>query len=291
MQEHLAKMQDRGTRYRYLLEIPSQALQQVCERADNSYQAFFEWAKTKTGPRRGPPRLKKVRRFKSFTLKQAGWSIEPGENRIRIGDVVYRYHRSQNVHGKIKTVTIKQDACGDWWISFACDPLAAMEGVKENKIVKPLEKFAKDDERRQKVRTETGKSSGFDFGLRTFLTSSEGEGADIVAPEPLKASLNKLARRNRALASKVKGSKNWHKARLELARAYRDAANIREDFHKKTASTLCKEYDALFFEDLNLVGMKAIWGRKASDLGFGKQLAIIENMALFSLINRLWRLT
>ena len=66
---------------------------------------------------------------------------------------------------------------------------------------------------------------------------------------------------------------------MALSRAHRDVANLREDGHKKTASKLIKDFDYIFIEDLNLVGMKALWGRKVSDLGFANQVRILESMA------------
>ncbi|MBZ0277962.1 MAG: transposase, partial [Anaerolineae bacterium] len=56
-------------------------------------------------------------------------------------------------------------------------------------------------------------------------------------------------------------------------------ANARLDHHFKLAHELCKEYEVLCFEDLNLQGMKALWGRKVSDLGFAKFLDVLEWVA------------
>ena len=53
----------------------------------------------------------------------------------------------------------------------------------------------------------------------------------------------------------------------------------RLDHHFKLAHKLCGEYDVLYFEDLNLRGMKALWGRKVSDLGFTQFTKIMEWVA------------
>jgi putative transposase len=45
-------------------------------------------------------------------------------------------------------------------------------------------------------------------------------------------------------------------------------------------SDLCDNYDVLIFEDLNLQGMKALWGRKVSDLGFAQFLSVLKWAAL-----------
>ncbi len=52
-----------------------------------------------------PPNFKKTRKYKSFTLKQAGYKFLGG-NRVRIGNKVYQYWHSRPIEGKVKTVTI-----------------------------------------------------------------------------------------------------------------------------------------------------------------------------------------
>lgn len=73
---------------------------------------------------------------------------------------------------------------------------------------------------------------------------------------------------------------DYKRARRTLAKHSGDVANARLDHHFKLARELCDEYDILYFEDLNLQGMKVLWGRKVSDLGFGQFLSILEWVAL-----------
>ena len=65
-----------------------------------------------------------------------------------------------------------------------------------------------------------------------------------------------------------------------LARAHIRVADQRRDFHFKLAHALCDAYDVLVFEDLHIAAMKRLWGRKVSDLGFTRFLAILEHVAL-----------
>lgn len=64
-----------------------------------------------------------------------------------------------------------------------------------------------------------------------------------------------------------------------MAKHSDDVANKRWDHRFKLAHRLCDEYDVLYFEDLNLHGMKRLWGRKVSDLGFGSFMSILEWVA------------
>ena len=112
----------------------------------------------------------------------------------------------------------------------------------------------------------TGKIAGFDFGLKTYLTGHNGH--DIESPQFFKRSLNAIKRASRKHSTKRKGSNNRKRARLNLARKHRTIDYQRADFHWKLAHQLTDEYDEIRLEDLNLQGMKALWGRKVSDLGF-----------------------
>ncbi|MCE2395443.1 transposase, partial [Candidatus Poribacteria bacterium] len=77
-----------------------------------------------------------------------------------------------------------------------------------------------------------------------------------------------IKRANRAHSRTQKKSKNRQRARLDLARKHRKIERQRADFHWKLAHQLTDEYDEIRLEDLNLKGIKRLWGRKVSDLGF-----------------------
>ncbi len=70
------------------------------------------------------------------------------------------------------------------------------------------------------VKTETGNIAGFDFGLKTFLTCSEGFKID--APLFFKQSLNAVRKASRELSRKQKGSAHRERARLNLSRKHED---------------------------------------------------------------------
>ena len=123
----------------------------------------------------------------------------------------------------------------------------------------------------------TGQSAGFDFGLKTFLTGSDG--TRIEAPQPLKASLAALKAANRGFSRKVQGSANHARARVHLARVHRRIRHQRAAWHWNLARNLCTSYDVIFLEDLELRGMQRLWGRKISDLGHGNFLRILPHVA------------
>ena len=207
----------------------------------------------KTTRKVGPPAFRKIAKAKSFTLTQAGWKLLDG-NRLRIGSTLYKFVKSREIEGTIKTVTIKRDALGELYVYFSCvlDP-------------KPID------------RVMTGKSAGFDFGLTTYLTGSDG--TEKHAPQPFKQGLRTIAQAHQQVSRKGQGSQNCRTAQQHLARVHRRVAHVRRAFHWELAHELCQEYDHITLETLNLQGMKALWGRKVSDLGFGSFVQTLHHVA------------
>lgn len=192
----------------------------------------------------------------------------PTTGQIKLGKKNYKFFKSRDIEGEIKTVTIKRDALGDVYLFFSCE-------VEE---VSPK-------------RTMTGEKAGLDFGLKTFLTSSNG--SKYGSPLFFREGTKKIQQANRKVSTKKKGSKNRKKAQLHLAREHKNIANQRKDFHFKLARKLSQNYDYLFFEDLNIKGMQRIWGRKINDLGFSQFLSIVKyccqtNGAQIHLIDRFY---
>ncbi|MBQ6975215.1 MAG: transposase, partial [Selenomonadaceae bacterium] len=154
LQKHLVKLKKKD-KFSYIKEIGSQAVQNITDRIDSAYQLFFN--NLKRTVRCSPPNFKKVKKYKSFTLKQkAGWKLYEDNYTLKINGQNYRYFQSRRISGKVKTVTIKRDSLGDIYVCIVTD-------AKEFK-----------------VETRTGKSVGFDFGLKKFLTASDGK--DIISP-------------------------------------------------------------------------------------------------------------
>ena len=112
-----------------------------------------------------------------------------------------------------------------------------------------------------------------DFGMKTFLTLSDG--SSVAIPDYHKQSLKSIKAADRSYSLKrnaqVYGS-SFRRAKKAKAKAHRKAANQRSDFHWKLAHELCRKYSFIAIEDLNLKGMQMHrnWGRKVSSLGYGE---------------------
>ena len=253
LQKHIAKLRKRNSFWQL---VGSQAVQDICQRIDKAYNLFFkhQGSASLTNHRKGfrPPGFKKIKKYKSFTLKQAGYKFLGG-NRVKIGSKVYQFWKSREIEGKIKTLTVKRTPLGELFIAVVVD--------SSEKPIAP----------------QSGKTAGFDFGLKDFLTCSEG--FKIKSPLFLKQSIKDVREASRALSSKKKGSRNWHKARLNLARQHEAIVNRRRDWQWKLAHELTNRFDVLYFETLNLKGMQRLWGRKISDVALAEFLSILEWVA------------
>ena len=268
LQKHLTKLK-KLDKYSHWNQLGSQAIQDIADRIDKAYKLFFR--NQKHGIKSGTPNFKKRRNYKSFTLKQAGYKLlsfrrvtrkkQIGDNRIKIGNKIFKYFKSQDIQGNVKTITVKRDKLGDIYIHIVTDFVET------------------------RIAPRTGEIVGFDFGLKTFLTVSNGE--DVESPLFFQQNRTTIRKANRKLSKKQRNSNNRRKARKSLERLHKRIANQRNDFHWKLANELTDKYDFMFFENLNIKAMQMLWGRKISDLGFYsfmlklKYLASVKDKTIF----------
>lgn len=245
LQKHIAKLRNKNE---YWQLVGSQAVQDITDRIERAYQLFFKHHKKGVKP----PNFRKRIKYKSFTLKQAGYKFLD-DNCLKIGKRIYKFWKSREIKGKIKTVTIKRNSLGELFVFVVTDYV-------DNQIS-----------------IATGNNAGFDFGCKVFLTCSEG--FEIKSPLFFKQSLKELRLASRNYSRKKKGSNGCEKARKRLVRVHEKIGNRRRDWFWKLAHELTDKFDYLFFETLNLKGMKRLWGRKISDLALAEFLKIIDFVA------------
>ena len=241
MAKHFAKRYNRTY-------LHSQSLQEIIERQEDSYKRFFKHIAKR------PPKFKKPRDFCSFVFKQGGYRINDNEFIVNSCKKTFKVHKSRNIIGTVKRVIVKRSHLNEYYIIVVTD--ANPTHYKK---------------------THNGASVGMDFGLKTYLTLSDG--TRISNPQYLKQSLSKVRKTSRNLSKKVKGSNNKEKARLSYCRLQESLVHKRNDFQWKLAHDLCKHYDYIFLEDLSLNGMIKLWGRKVSDLCHSEFVTKLEYVA------------
>ncbi len=92
-------------------QVNSQVLQDTVERLGKAMQGFFSRLK-KVGEKAGFPRFKSYHRYDSFTLKQTGWKLDGRYLKIK-GIGILKLFLSREIEGRIKTITVRRDSCGD----------------------------------------------------------------------------------------------------------------------------------------------------------------------------------
>ena len=234
----------------WLYEVNSTSLQNTVGHLDKAFQRFFRH-------QGGFPKYKsKHDNNQSFEVP-AGLKIDFKAKKIQIPKFLKQKNRDNRIKfvltrkikkGKVGTATISRNPSGQYFISFIVH--TSEEYPEFNKEI-------------------TSKNSlGIDFGLKHFLTFSDGRTID--SPEYFKHALDKLRKEQRKLSRKQKGSKNKEKQRIKVAKVHQHLANQRQDFLHKLSTGLVKDsqFDVFCMEDLNLNAMKKIWGRKVSDLSY-----------------------
>ena len=208
----------------WLKEVDKFALQNSLKDLDNAYKKFFK-------EHSGFPRFKskKTHDFSyrtSFTnnnIQYCGKQIKlPKLGLVKIRD-------KQVPNGRILNATISQEPSGKYYVSLCCTEVE----------IKPYEK--------------TGCIIGIDLGIKEFCITSDGK--SIANPKYLRKSLNKLAKLQRELSRKTKGSSNRNKARIKVARQHEKIANQRKDFLQKLSTQLIKQNDIVCIENLQVKNM------------------------------------
>ena len=244
MQKHFAK---RIARTR----LHSQSVQEILQRLDLSYKRFFNHLS------RRPPKYRKARDFSSIVYKQGGFKLNGNVLVVNSIKQHFQFSFSRPYEGKIRQIRIKRSRLGEYYLYVVTDAVAV--SCSHGKSRK-------------------GASVGMDFGLKTYLTLSDG--TRIENPLFLKSGLNKLRRKSRALSRCEKGSNHRKACRMDLERCYERIHNRREDWQWKTCHELCRRYDTICIEDLSLLGMTRLWGRKVNDLAFGSFVQKLKHVAL-----------
>ncbi len=222
--------------YFFASRLNSQARQASADRAWFAIARFYENCKNHQPGKKGYPKFQHDNR--SVEYKQTGWKLEPNGKHIRFTDGcgIGRLRLVGNPKQQIAAFPLKQ--------------------IKRVRIVRRADgyyvQFGVQTER-QIEHVPTGKQVGIDVGLKAFYTDSEGKTVDN--PRHYRKAEQKLKRLHRHVSRKQKKSSNRKKARKKLAQAYLKVQRQREDFARKTASTLVLSHDLIAYEQLQIRNM------------------------------------
>jgi putative transposase len=220
----------------WLKEVSCVPLQQCLRHLQTAYRNFFE-------KRAAYPRFKSRRGEQSaeFTRSAFGWDAKQTNLTLaKLGHLRIRW--SRQFASAPSTVTITKDCCGRYFASLCLD-----------ETVEALPKASD--------------SVGIDLGINRLATLSNGE--HLANPQHMKRRLERLARFQRTLSRREKGSGRWLRQRLRVARLHARISDCRKDHLAKQTTGLVRRFDVICIEDLNVRGMMGSRGlaRSISDAG------------------------
>lgn len=206
----------------WLKEVNSQSLQFALRSLETAYTNFFK-------KRAKFPNFKSKHSKNSFTVPQHV-SIVGGRLFLPKFKEGIKCHVHREITGKVGKATISKTPSGKYFVSV----------FTEEEYVTPVKK--------------SGKSVGVDMGLKDLLITSEGE--TFKNNRYTKRYERKLAKAQRHLSRKKKGSRGFENQKLKVARLHEKIANSRADYLHKCSISLVRRYDTICIEDLNVKGIE-----------------------------------
>ena len=223
----------------WLKDADSMALQQSLRDLDKAYKNFF-----RNPGKTGFPKFKSRRNRQSYRTNNIQIVDKSHVKLPKLGIVKTRISRPHQ--GRILSATVKQEPSGKYFVTICCSDVPLKQCAANNTAV------------------------GVDIGIKSLLVCSDEQVFEN--PKNTKKYEKRLAREQRKLARKKKGSNNRNKQRIRVARLHEKIANSRNDNIHKVTSKLTSENQVVCVEDLNAKGMLSNHklARAVSDAAFSE---------------------
>ena len=248
--------------YAWLREQNTKVMNQAIRQMDDAYQRFFK-------QNNGFPKFKSKKDNQSALFPRGAVSkrntfetqcitLTSSLQNIKFS-CSYLYHRRlQKYKDNIRSATLSKTKSGDFFLSILVD-------IPESELVK----FKK-----------TNKHVGIDIGVKDFVITSDG----VVFENKhfFKRDEAKIARLQRQLSRKVKGSNNRNKQRVRLAKAFERLTDKKENYIHSVVNEILKSYDMVFMEDLNVQGMMKNHhiAKAIQEVGFARFKEVLQSKAI-----------
>ena len=211
--------------YPFLKEVDSLALANAQLNLEKAYNNFFRDKNI------GFPKFKKKKNYQSYTTNNQSRTVSINNGYLKVPKLKTKIKIKQHrqFEGNIKSVTISKTSTDKYYISILVET--------------EVEKLPSID-----------KKVGIDLGIKEFAIFSDG--IKVENPKWLRKTEKRIKKIQRDLARKQKGSKNYEKTRIKLAKLYEKIANQRKDFLHKLSSKIIHENQVIVLEDLKVKNMQ-----------------------------------
>ncbi|UXY27436.1 RNA-guided endonuclease InsQ/TnpB family protein [Streptomyces sp. HUAS TT20] len=205
----------------FLAEVSSVPLQQALRHLQTAFGSFF--AKRSQYPRYKS--RKKSRASAEYTRSAFAWRGGKLTLAKMAEPLDIRWSRPLPQGAEPTTVTVSRDSVGRWFVSLLCEVTIAPAPATDAAV-------------------------GIDAGITSLVTLSTRE--KIANPRHERRDRARLAKAQRELSRKAKGSANREKARQRVARVHARIADRRRDFLHKLSTRLVRENQTVVIEDLTV---------------------------------------
>lgn len=236
--------------YPFLKEVDSISLQQELRHLDMAFNRFFKVKES------GYPKFKsKKNHFYSYSTICINGNIRIEGKKIivpKAGAVKIKKHRDIPEEYTLKSMTLEQTPSGKY---FAVLLFEYEKQVKEKEVTNTI---------------------GLDYASDGLFVDSDGNCCGY--PKFFRKAQDKLVFEERKLSRMKKGSCNWEKQRIKVAKVHEKVANQRSDFLSKKSLLLAENYDMVGMEDLNMKAMSGglKLGKSTMDNGWGMFTSMIS---------------
>lgn len=212
-------------------KVMKQSIRQMLRAYDNFFRhrAKFPRFKSKKDHQSALFPSETVSKRNTFETRHITLTTKLKDIRFRCSDLYlerFRQHKND-----IRSATLSKTKSGNYFLSVLVD-------IPDNELVR----FG-----------HTGNKVGIDLGVKDFIVTSDGEVFEN--KHFYRATEQRIAKLQRELVRKTKGSRNREKTRIRLAKAYEHMCRRKEAYIHSVVNKLLSENDIVFMENLNVQGM------------------------------------